>query len=240
MREEEYPQHLVSDYDTILLAFPKLSLLRKSLAQAISEYFADENIKILEIGSGHGESTEFILKKLPGVKIIAVDKNQEMVNDMKKKFNVEVERGAVEIICEDGLKYLEGTKSASIDCFTSSWTIHNFKKEVRQRLLHEVYRVLNDKSLVVIMDKYYSDDRIEAQKSFDAIVKIYRGIARKTGKIRLFEKLIEHEVEDRSEELIMREKESIEIMKKIGFRDIKILDRVGRDAVLVARKRKNK
>ena len=57
---------------------------------------------VLEIGPGNGAITKELL--LRGAKIIAVEKDEELVERLKQTFKKEIEEGALEIICADILE----------------------------------------------------------------------------------------------------------------------------------------
>lgn len=237
IRKEAYPKKLMdADYEEIcFLSNPRLAELREKVALEIKQYFGDKRISVLEIGSGNGETTEYILNLLENARVVALDKDEGMVSRMHEKLGKYIDSGRLQVVCEDAFDYLKFLKDESFDCFTSSWTIHNFEKDRRRGLLNDVFRILKNKGLFVIMDKYYPDDSKEAEAYFDFIVKEYEKFVR-DGKKDVFNELVAHEKADMGGNYIMREKESVKEMKSIGFKDVKIAGRILRESVLVAKK----
>ena len=78
-------------------------LTDKSILEKVSNSTIIENKNVLEIGPGTGNLTAYILKKKPK-KLIVIEKDNELSNDLKKKFNSQLK-----IINEDVLKIDETT-----------------------------------------------------------------------------------------------------------------------------------
>lgn len=232
MKKEIYPQKLINDYDLLLSAYTELYKLREKVAETIKQHL-DNSKKpiILEIGCGTGETTEVILKQTANIKIIAVDIDASMISKLNQNLKIFIANGRLKSICQDVFEYIQKLADASFDGLTSSWAIHNFDKNKRNILLHEIYRILKPNGIFVNMDKYVLDSPLEEQKSFNKVVKQLNKIS-KLGRPDIAELAIRHEDEDRHPEYIMKEKESIKLMQEIGFKNIKILKRINREAVL--------
>ena len=78
-------------------------LIDKNILNIITNTTDIENKTVLEIGPGTGNLTSYILKKKPK-KLIVIEKDNELSNDLKKKFNSQLK-----IINEDVLKIDETT-----------------------------------------------------------------------------------------------------------------------------------
>jgi len=229
MKKEIYPQKLIDDYDLILSAYPDLFKLRELVAQTIGRYFKDnQEVTLLEIGAGRGETTQYILKQTANLKIIAIDEDPNMAKSLIHNLKQYITNDRITVIEQDIFNYIKDIEDRSLDCVASSWTIHNFKKEKRQELFGEIYRVLKPQGLFVNMDKFVADNPIKEQKSFDEVANRLNKISDHD----IAKAAIRHEDEDRHPDYIMKTKESIRIMKEIGFKKVKILKRINREAVL--------
>ena len=210
-------------------AYPKHFKLRENVARIFRDYFKNskKNI-IIDIGCGTGETTKYILKQNPTIKIIAIDNNQQMINQLKDNLKEYIDNGQVIPICQDIFDYIKDVDTSFFDGITSSWTIHNFTKSKRNYLLKEIFRTLKPNGIFVNMDKYVSDDSKEEQQSFDEFVKKMKLIPDKT----VSNVVIKHEDEDRHPEIIMKKSESTSEIKEIGFRNICFHMNVGRETVM--------
>ncbi len=80
-------------------------LINKSILRKIAESLEiEENDLIIEIGAGHGELTEAIRKENSKIKIIAIEKDKNLVRFIRKKFKSEKN---TEIIEGDALKEIK-------------------------------------------------------------------------------------------------------------------------------------
>jgi tRNA (cmo5U34)-methyltransferase len=230
MKKEIYPKKLINDYDLVKSAYPLLFKLRQRVAAKIRRKFGiTKHINILEIGAGAGETTEYILK-LKNVKIIAVENDKTMVRKLKRDFKAQIKAGKFKIVSADIFTYIKKLKKNSFEVVTSSWTIHNFTKGKRQILLRQIYRTLKPNGLFVNMDKYVLDNKRAEEKSMRLKVRDLNKIANHF----IAQEAIRHEEEDRKSVYVMKEQETIKLMKKLSFKQIKILQRIDREAVLSA------
>ena len=232
--KNRYKGKLNDEYGVIMRAWPHEKKIRLLLAGVISKYVTKKikSINILELGSGSGESTEYILKALKGLKISydSVDNDKKLIDKQSK--NLKSYLGILFPVTANGLNYLHSLPSNNVDIFTASWFLHNFKKLDRDKIIKEIYRILKPGGLFAVMDKYVPDDQTEEEKLHYKQIKRFRLF-----KDEVLEKvMISHEEEDRSPQYIMKELESLTVMKNIGFRKLKIVKRYVRDVVLVGLK----
>jgi len=155
-----------------------------------------------------------------------------MVREAKKNLAEYIRCGRTEIIQKDALKYLKNVKRQSADCLASALTIHNFDRSYREKMLREICRILKPGGFFINADKYVPDNRKEYQKEY-------------LWQMAQFEKApdndarngwIEHYKIDNRPEIIMREHESVELMKRIGFTDVATSHRHHLEMLLTARK----
>ena len=112
------------------------------------------------------------------------------------------------------------------------WVVHNFKQQDRKALFKEIFAKLNDGGKIIVMDKIYPNGSEEDRKKMlDVQIKRYDYLDKE-----LRDEIVAHEKLDYSDDYRMDEPEFINELGAIGFRDIRIMDRVERDVVLVASK----
>ena len=108
----------------------------------INEHFPEnKEIKILEIGSGHGAFGYFIQKA--GYKnYIGVDGSEEQVKEAKRL-------GISNIIHADLVDYLRNLDNESIDLIVAIDVIEHFTKEELSDLVDDMYRVLKKDGIII-------------------------------------------------------------------------------------------
>lgn len=235
MKDQDFPDELVDDYDISLAAFPEIYKLRERVAEVLAEYYTGRKARLLEIGCGAGEATEYILTKSSNLDIIAVDISSVMIARMQDRYRFLIEQGRLEPVCVNVFGYIKGCADESFDGVTSSWTIHNFTTDQRQELYQDILRTLRPGGLFVNMDKYIPDDSAAEESSLEDFKHRLKYIYQ-LGRPDIAEASLKHELADRAPEYIMREQESVEILKELGFKNVRIVMRLGREAVLVAEK----
>jgi len=235
MKDQEYPDELVNNYEVALAAFPEIYKLREKVAEVIAEHYTGRKARILEIGCGAGEATEYILTKTANLDIIAVDISPVMIARLQDRYRFLIEQGRLEPVCMDVFDYIKSCDDESFDGITSSWTIHNFTIDQRQELYQAILRTMRPGSLFVNMDKYVSDNPAEEEHSLEDFKHRLKHI-NKLGRPEVADELLKHELADRAPEYVMKEQESAAIMKQLGFKHVRFVMRLGREAVLVAEK----
>jgi cyclopropane fatty-acyl-phospholipid synthase-like methyltransferase len=227
MVENRYDNKLREGNQLILDLTPGNYVLRIELSLELSK-IVNNNMKILEIGSGEGDLTKYILMNNQGLNIDILDVSKEMIDSSKKTLAKYAKR--INFINKDALDYLEKT-NVKYDIITSSWTFHNFVKKNQIKVFERIYASLVKGGKILLMDKFYSDDADERKKSFDVQIQRYRYFDSDLRKA-----IAEHEKQDISDDYRMDESKTIAVLSKLGFKNIKILDRVERDILLVAEK----
>ena len=120
-----------------------------------------------------------------------------------------------------------------MDAVASGLTIHNFKVDYREDVLKEIFRVLKSGGTFINADKYVPDDLEEYKKEYDWQMQQFRD-ADVTEEVR--EGWIKHYEVDNRPEIIMKERESVELMKRIGFVDVATSNRHHLEMLLIAKK----
>lgn len=238
MDNKRFSGKLGEEYDSIKLVWPYYNKLKLIMGKFIKEFFTKSNLKkihILEIGCGTGDATKIILESDNRIRITAVDNEPILLNKAKENLRAYIEKNRLKLINEDALDYIKKCKSESFDVFASSFVLHNLNKKYRHKILLEIFRILKKEGLFITTDKYVLDDEVEDNKLFDVQMKKF-DVFDSMGKSKLKKELLEHEAKDRSPDFLMKEKESIDEMKNIGFKNVNILHREKREGVIAARK----
>ncbi|MEI6850078.1 MAG: class I SAM-dependent methyltransferase [archaeon] len=236
MTQQRYSTHLTQDYPLLLNAFPHSEEMHAEIGKSLERYFGPKSGLIgLDIGSGGGESTKYIMEySSPSIIDLVDPDNIQMTRLLTDLGAVAKKRGILlRPHEEDIFDFMPKVKDNSYDFIASAWTIHNFEKDKREKILREVYRTLTPGGIFVNMDKYVPDDAKEEERLHSRQVKRYHCLA-EMGRPDLEIKMIAHDEEDRKPELMMKEGESIVQLKKIGFRDVRLTKRMEKEAIIIA------
>lgn len=186
-----------------------------------------ENPKILEIGCGEGFFTQYVLKYNPHLKLDALDISPGMLKEAKRKLLHY--QGNINFIREDALKFLKDTRP-KYDLIFSSWTAHNFKWSDKIKLFENIYEKLNKNGKIFLLDKIYSDNAKERKQQVKILLLRYGKYMEKN----LAREISDHSKQDFKKNYRMDEGRTIQVFEKIGFKNAKIYDREGSEAILIA------
>jgi len=228
MIKNRYDEKLREGNQLIIDLTPGNYTLRIQLALELKKIVNKKELKILEIGSGEGDLTKFILKNNKNFKIDCLDVSREMINISKQLLSEYQNR--INFINDDALEYLKKI-DFKYDIIASAWTIHNFKWKEKHETLKNIYNNLPRKGVFLLMDKFYPNDKSEQKKLLDRQLNRFRYLDQE-----LKNEIILHENQDILDEYRMDESKSLKALENVGFKNIKILDRVDRDILLIAEK----
>jgi ubiquinone/menaquinone biosynthesis C-methylase UbiE len=220
---------------TIGFSAPHQKKFQRLVGETLKKYFSGFNlpkINIIEIGTGAGLTSFEILKADRRIILRSVDNEPKMVTEAKTNLKMYIYEKRLGIILNDALKFLKSIPKNSVDSVATSMTLHNFKRDYREKVLREILRVLKTDGLFINADKYVPDNKEKYKKEFDWQMKQFGKAP--TPKIK--KAWIEHYETDNHPDIIMREGEAKKIMQKIGFKNIRIGKRQHLEALLTARK----
>ena len=140
------------------------------------------------------------------------------------------------MIEKDALEFLKDHEPNSFDVFASGFTLHNFPKEFRDAVLKEIYKVLKPNWIFINADKYALDNEFEHNNSLKRQLNEFKNTYNEINRPDLIDERTSHYLEDNKPEVIMKETESVEEMKTIGYQDIVITFRKQMEAIIIAKK----
>jgi tRNA (cmo5U34)-methyltransferase len=228
-------------YNLRSLAMSYHEKFQDTIKETISAYAKEhpelEVLKVLEVGTGTGLTSIRALEADSRVELTTVDADGNLMEKAKQVLVDFSER--IKFINKDILSALQDMEDGSIDAIASALTIHNFPSEYRDQVMTELTRVIKSGGLFVNADKYALEDpeahakslkeQIDSFDIFDTmnipevdIPKLKQG-------------WIDHYTSD--EKTKMGEKESIELLERLGFKDIKVIFRESMEATITAIKK---
>lgn len=236
--ERRFAGSIAKEYKIVKHVYPDFSKFQGLIGKEISTYIPvdiNTQIEIIEIGCGYGATAKIILQARKDSKFVTIDNEPEMIEQAKEYLDFWVKTRDFHIVYMDALEYTKQIKDEKIDIVASDLTLHNFKHEYRDNLQVEIFRVLKPGGIFINSDKY-------SQTSINRITAIISEIARftyvffKNNRYRTLKEWLLHHFVDQSEDRIMKEKESINNLQAIGFKEIDILYRKNMIAVIRAKK----
>jgi ubiquinone/menaquinone biosynthesis C-methylase UbiE len=227
--EKRFSEIIGEEYDLFKLSLPHLDEIEKFSVKKLSDHFENgESAKVLEIGFGTGITTKLLLDDKK-INLVAIDNEPHMLDQARKKLTG-IDNNRYELIIADALDYLKIQPDSSFDGVISVWVLHNIVKDSRNIILKEIYRVIKPDGVFVNGDKIAVDDQAEHSKHLEWQIKQF-DVYDTTDTPHLKQEWTKHYMEDEKPERILVEKEYIDGLSKIGFKDIKTEDRHYLDAV---------
>lgn len=228
--DNRYDNSLREANQMILDLTPGNVTLRVMLACEFRERIKGKaEYRVIELGSGEGDLTAYLFKVIPDIALEVLDVSPEMISSAKVRLAEYGNR--VTYIANDANDYLKSVGDTAYDFILSAWTIHNFTWEDKKKLFVQIFSSLKPGGMMLLMDKIYADDPKEAQVSYGMQIARYK----KLGDL-VRDDMLAHEVQDFSDDYRMSETQTREVLETIGFKDFKIIDRVGRDVVIAVTK----
>ncbi len=227
------------EYDLFKLVCSHFEKLENKIGEIIKNTYKNSKqnkIRVLEIGCGPGHTTLIILDSDKRTKITAVDNEEIMIKQADQILKKFINSGRVKLVEKDALKFLKKQSSDLFDVFASGFTLHNFAKDFRKKVLKEIHRVLKPNGLFINADKYALDDEKKHKETLNWQLNQFKEKYSKINRPDLIEEWTKHYLEDNKPNVIMKEGKSIEDMKDLGFKEIKTAFRAQMDAVIIAKK----
>lgn len=236
--EKRFHGKLSTEYRLFKRARPQWDELERQIGAAIACHRpskATGPLEVVELGCGTGFTTAAILAARPNVRLSTVDNEGQMVAQARRNLRSWIRAGNVKVAQADALSHLVRRRTGSTDAVASMFTLHNFERGYRQRVLRQIYRVLKPGGVFVNADKYAVDARAQAKVLREQMIR-YFDVLVPIGRHDLFHEVVAHYMSDEDEAHIMKETDAVRAMRRLGFRSIRRPFRRGMDAVYLAKK----
>ncbi len=220
---------------TINFSAPHQEAFQKLVGITLKKYSSGSSlpeIRVIEIGTGTGLTSSEILKADKKIFLRSVDNEPKMLAEAERNLGKFIKEKRLEIILDDALKFLRSIPENSVDSVATSMTLHNFKRDYREKNILEIYRIMKVGGIFINADKYVPDNKEKYKKEYNWQMKQFD----KAPNEDIRKAWINHYKADNRPDIVMRENEEKKIMKSIGFKNIKIGKRRHLEALLIAEK----
>lgn len=237
--EQRFQGGMSEEYTLIHLALPHFEELQGHVGTVIAHHSRpgqSDPLQVLEIGCGDGVTSSFILAARRDLFLTALDNEEEMIKQASERLEPEIVGKRCNLVCADAVDHMTQVASHSIDIVASALTLHNMQHTYRHKLHHELFRVLSPGGLFVNADKYAPQDDGERFDALEVALSRFFEAFIPLGKYDLLKDWVLHNVADQGPDRVMKELDTIQTLRDIGFVDIQMIYRHNMEGVLVARK----
>ncbi|MBI5214609.1 MAG: class I SAM-dependent methyltransferase [Ignavibacteriae bacterium] len=233
--EKRFGGIVAEEYEHFIKGTPHYEKFVNRIASEVKKYCKDKpnrDINVIDIGTGYGFCAKFVLKICPNLQLVALDNERNMTLRAKKYLQEYIANGNTTVVLTDALTYLRKLPNDSIDIYFSSWVIHNFQQNYRTNIYKQMYRTLKPGGLFLNADKYAWDNEIVQNRELEWQVSKFFEIFSSQKRYDILEEWVVHYIRDESPKLVMKERTSIEQMKKVGFTSVQRLAREHMECVI--------
>ena len=181
------------------------------------------NAHLLEIGCGEGNSIESILH-LTEIKADLLDVSPKMIKIARRRLKKYNKR--VQFITQDAYHYLQ--TSSPYDVIYSSFTIHNFKQNNKDNIFRAIYRSLKKKGIFLLHDLIPEG---RDTRRFEIQINRYKYLPKLVAR-----SIVAHVRKDMTDMFRMEEQKLLPRLRRAGFKEVYIIDRLDREALVIAKK----
>ncbi len=238
MNDKRFSWLAGQEYDLRAKAVPHHEAMQTLLATTLFDLLWKDfpwEWYVIEVWCGTWYTTKKILAQKQCAGVVAVDNEPIMLVQAKRELAIEHTLRKVHFYEFDALEFLRDCLHTTSN-IVSAMTIHNFDKVYRTKVLEKIYERLVPQWIFINADKYALDDPAEHQKTLDRQIVQFQKVAQEYNNPAFEKERTAHYLRDNQPDLLMKQQEAIDEMKKIGFRDIQIIFREQMEAILVARK----
>jgi len=223
------------EYQLIRKVYPHFGEMQRLVAETVSRHAGGRLVRVADLSCGDGQMAHTILSACPTAHVVALDNEEKMIQQAGDNLEEFVREGRCQLECHDALVFFSSQSSDSFDVVASALTLHNLLQAARHQLHGEILRVLKPGGLFVNADKYAEGDAerfhalgVTLGRFFDTFVPL--------GKLDLLRAWVLHNVADQGPERVMKEIETVEELKRLGFATVNTSSRMNMEALLVATK----
>ena len=152
--------------------------------------------RVLDLGAGTGLELFHLFELFKDIKVTVIDISEKMLDKLKER---EFSKN-VETICGD---FFEVEFGNNYDAVISTSALHHFKIEEKEKLYKKIYNSLKDNGQFINCDYTAPTEEVEKEQLYE----------------------LEHNINDfRHIDTPITEEHEIEILRKVGFKEITVKD----------------
>lgn len=229
-------------YHKLFKALPHLLDVEKQIAKEAGRGMLGRparSLRILDLGCGTGETTLALCEEVSNASIVGIDSEPDMFRqyrEMIREQKVVLRSRGIGVVGyqNDALEYLKSCKAKSFDVVVSGYVLHNLPKSIRHEIVIEIARVLDPKGKFVNGDKITHNDEALHQKALMGRIAAYAKTYRTKAEVAFGLGWVKHDIQDDADDQRLTEYEVRSSLATAGFGRIRIVKRVGLDAIVIA------
>lgn len=219
--KQRFADQFGAQYDIFHEAVPWHDEFQASVVKVLKEHFGDrQDISLLEAGFGTGITTKMVLDEFSQANIIAIDIVANMV-EKTKEYIGEDKLTNTSLIVGDLYEEIQKIPSDSIDGFYSGYVLHNIPREIRAKILKEIYRVLKEGGVYVNGDRTAMDDPEKQKLALAQAIVNCSIFLTKHNDPDYYLDWVRHYLRDEEPDLIFRAGEQVRLLEEIGFKEVR-------------------
>jgi tRNA (cmo5U34)-methyltransferase len=185
---------------------------------------SSQNIKVLDLGCGTGHGCLLILKKFKKSIVVGIDFSEKMIK--KSISNLDEFKSRVKLLEKDfnGIDF-----GKDYDVIVSTIAIHNSTHDQKEILFNKIFSSLRCDGVFINCDFVEG----ESDRSNEKYKKLYRSYLEKNLEGDEMMVWLKHAFEDDKPMKLSRQ---VEILKKTGFKEIKVVWKFNNELAYIAKK----
>ena len=239
-RQIMFSDKIKNEYDVLDKVYGNYIEFQESIEETINNFPIPngDKLRVLEIGYGTGITTNIILKSSSEMELTLLDNDLGMKKIAEKKI-VNGNGHKLDFVTSDIFEYLQSCNDDEFDIVVSAYTIHNFDKDLREKLFKALHQKMKSNAIFINADKYAPDDEDERIEALNNRINKFTKYLIKENKYDLLDEWVSHYINDQAPNKVMKETESTKLLKEIGFIDINIEKPVGNGEMMAILTAKN-
>lgn len=232
MKDNNFSDTLVEEYDLFGKVFPMHDDLQGTIPEMLKEHFSTNTdgtgLTFLDIGAGYGFTTKLVAQVFPKATYILNEYDGELLSradSFLQSYTHEKKIGDIEEI-------IKQIPDNSLDAVYTAWVIHNFPPTKRAVLMKEIARVLKAGGIFTALEKVQNTGPQRVQDLAQAIMDL-TPLVTKYNKPQLFIDWVKHNLRDEDPDLVFTDDENGKLLKDNGF-DWKYVKHILLEKVVVA------
>ena len=216
--EKRFSNKAGEEYDLFSLALPhQYEIQSKAVETLINHFTGADSIKVLEIGFGTGITSSELLSKDKDIHLTGIDSEPKMLKKALSKLQF-FPKEQFELCTDEAYEYLKKQEDQSFNAIISVWVLHNLKRDFRNKIISEIFRVLKSGGIFVNGDKIAVTEPALHKEHLEWQLKKF-DVFEETSRPDLKKEWTDHYIVDEDPERILYENEFIHPISIVGVKE---------------------